>query len=105
MRAILWAIAVIALGAPSLARRRRKQAPSADSLLNRELAARRNAFAMRLPFLAVLLFRTLPPLISRLGQSFSQLANAEALRNELRSGPTSERNTWMNWTLIPSTSV
>lgn len=48
MRASLWAAAVIALGAPSLARMRRKKSPSQDWLLYRALAAMRKLPAARL---------------------------------------------------------
>src|ERR1700689_4339278 len=98
-------MAVIALGAPTFVRRRRNQAPNVDYLLQREVEECRKDLSMRLPLFPVLLFRSLPPLMSGFGQSFSQLANAEALRNALRSGPTSARNTCRNWTLIPSTPV
>src|SRR5437868_10121888 len=96
MRASLCAMAVTALGAPSLLRRRRKQSPRAESLFSNALADIRNADARRLAFFPVLVLNTLPPLISGLGDSLSQLAKAEALRKSRRFGPTSVTKTCRN---------
>src|SRR5947209_20447657 len=91
MRASLCAVAVIAAGAPSLARIRRKKSPSEDWLLSSAFAAMRNASAARLFTRRVFTLKTLPPLMSLCGHSPSQEANADALRNLEMSGPTSAR--------------
>src|SRR5690349_17723087 len=103
MRASLCAAAVMAFGAPSLARMRRKKFPSQDLLLNRAWAAMRNANAARLVTLRVRTDSTLPPLISLSGHKPSQDANADALRNFERSGPTSANNEWAVRIFIPGT--
>src|SRR5215831_12849701 len=91
MRASLCAVAVIAAGAPSLARMRRKKSPSGDWLLNRAFAARRNASAARLFTCRVFTLKTLPPLMSLCGHSPSHEANADALRNSEISRPIPDR--------------
>jgi hypothetical protein len=91
MRASLCAAAVIAFGTPSFARIRRKKSPSGDWLLNKALAAMRNATAARLFTRRVFVLRILPPLMSLWGQRPNQEANAEALLNFEISGPISDR--------------
>ena len=62
IRASLCAAAVMALGAPSLARIRRKKSPNQDWLLNKVLAAMRKAVARRFLTRRVRTGSTLPPL-------------------------------------------
>ena len=59
--ASLWAVAVMALGAPSCAFFRRRKAPRALSERCSALAARRKAAAARLALGLVLELITLPP--------------------------------------------
>src|SRR5262245_3341241 len=91
MRASLCAAAVIAAGAPNLARMRRKKSTSGDWLLNNAFAAMRNARAARLFTRRVFTLRTLPSLMSLCGHSPSHEANADALRNLEISRPISDR--------------
>ena len=79
MRASLWAVAVIAFGAPRWAFFRRRKAPRA--LLERcsALAARRSALAARLPLALVFELMTRPPVMRLLGLSPNQDAKCLAL--------------------------
>ena len=63
--ASLWAVAVMALGAPSWAFFRRRKAPRALAERCRALAARRNDAAARLALGLVLELMTLPPVMRR----------------------------------------
>ena len=63
--ASLWAVAVMALGAPSWAFLRRRKAPRALSERCSALAARRNDAAARLALGLVLELITLPPVMRR----------------------------------------
>src|SRR4030066_1520094 len=74
IRASLCAVAVIALGAPSLARIRRKKAPSTDGLRDRLWAARRKACATRCFTWRVWTESTFPPEMRLSGQTPSQEA-------------------------------
>ena len=88
MRASLCAAAVIAFGAPSFARMRRKYWPSHDWLRKSACAARRSAWARRWLTGRVRELSTFPPLTRLSGHSPSHDANAAALRNPDRSRPT-----------------
>jgi hypothetical protein len=93
MRASLCAAAVMALGAPSFARIRRKYWPSHDWLRKSACAAMRSALASRWLTERVRELSTLPPLTRLSGHSPSHDANAAALRNLDRSRPTSLNST------------
>ena len=79
MRASLWAVAVIAFGAPSRAFIRRKYSPRKLSLLCKLRAAIRKARAARFFVGRVLDERTLPPLTRLSGESRSQEQKAETV--------------------------
>ena len=87
--ASLWAVAVMALGAPSCAFFRRRKAPRALSERCRALAARRKAAAARLALGLVLELITLPPVMRLLGLSPNQEAKCFALVHFVMSVPIS----------------
>src|SRR6187401_1420854 len=89
MRAILWAVAVIACGPPVRILRRLKKAPSAVLLRDKELAAMRNACVARFGLRFVFEFKTLPPERLVPGQRPSQEAKCFSVFQGLMSNPTS----------------
>src|SRR4029434_8052191 len=84
-RASLWAVAVMAFGAPRRVLRRRKKAPSADLLWCRERAARRSAAAARLAEGLVRPLSVLPPETFVPGARVSQEAQCLSLGQRLMS--------------------
>ena len=69
IRASLWAVAVMALGAPRWAFLRRRKAPRALPERCSALAARRSAAAARLALALVFELITFPPVMRLLGLS------------------------------------
>src|SRR4030095_4730706 len=86
-RASLWAVAVMAFGAPRRVLSRRKKAPSADLLWCRKAAARRSAAAARLAERLVRPLSVLPPETFVPGARVSQEAKCLSLGQRLMSRP------------------
>src|SRR5256886_5940808 len=89
MRAILWAVAVIACLPPLRALIRRENAPKADLLRDSVAAAIRKAWAARLGLRFTLRDKTLPPEILVPGHKLSQELKCLTVFQGLRSNPTS----------------
>ena len=85
----MWAMAVIACGAPSWAFLRRRKAPNALLDLWSELAAKRNAAAARLALGLVRLLRVFPPVISLPGHNPNQDVKCLTVGHRVISRPTS----------------
>src|SRR5215813_14049599 len=88
-QASLWAVAVMAVGAPRRAFRRRWKAPRADRLWERELAARRRAAATRLAEGLVRPLIFLPPETLLPGARLSQEAKGFSVGHRVMSSPIS----------------
>jgi hypothetical protein len=86
----MCAIAVMALGAPSLERSRRNLSPKALWLRSRAEAASRKAVEARLITCRVLRLSTLPPLIRLSGHKPSQEVKSFSVFQRPMSTPTSE---------------
>src|SRR5215813_11929676 len=89
MRANLWAVAVIAFGAPRCAFLCRRKAPNAPLLAYRPVTAIRKAAATRLAPGRVALDRTRPPVFLIWGHNPSQLQKCFTVANLDTSGPIS----------------
>src|SRR5574341_28690 len=90
IRASLWAVAVIAAGAPSFARIRRKKPPRTERLRQRLWAAIRSAWETRCFTWRVFTDSTFPPEIRLSGQRPSQEAKCPPEGNADRWAPSSE---------------
>src|SRR5919108_1889704 len=105
MRAYWWAMAVVALGAPNRARKRRNLSPKALLSAYNEAAAIRKAWRTRCWLRRVCRRSTLPALVSLSGHKHSQEAKAAALLKALRSGPNSVNSISTVMTLMPGMAV
>src|ERR1700730_13864506 len=98
-------MAVIALGAPRLARSRLNFAPRYVLLRHKLVAAMRKAVAARFSTWRLPRWYTLPPVILLFGDSPSQEAKFPSLGHLLMSRPTSAMMVCAIITLIPSIRV